>query len=307
MMSINLTTLRGTCLGFSAVAMWSMSASVAKYLEHFPTLETLALSLFVCFALTAIVLSMQGRWSQIRAPWQMWLAGIVGVFGNDFCYFKAFEYAPAVQVDLISYLWPIFIVLGSSLLPDEKLKWSHVVGAIICFTGIYLLLNGGFQRLTFQWQYLTGYVLALGNALTWTVYSLAARYYRQSSTEMMGIYCGCGALAAMVFHVTTETFVVPTSDQFIAIVLLGLTCQGAAYFLWDIGVKFGNVKLLSLLTYTAPFFSVLWLACFGFANLTPLLLIACAFVVSGCAVASIDWSDFFKPWLLKRFLITRVT
>ncbi len=60
----------------------------------------------------------------------MWLTGIGGLFGYHFLYFTALRNAPAVEAGLIAYLWPLFIVVGSALLPGERLRWYHVAGAL---------------------------------------------------------------------------------------------------------------------------------------------------------------------------------
>ena len=51
--------------------------------------------------------------------------------------------APPAEAGLINYLWPLLIVLFSSLLPGEQLRAHHVVGALLGFAGIVLLLVAG--------------------------------------------------------------------------------------------------------------------------------------------------------------------
>ncbi len=37
---------------------------------------------------------------------------------------------------MIAYLWPLFIVLGSAMLPGEKLKAVHILGALADWRGL---------------------------------------------------------------------------------------------------------------------------------------------------------------------------
>jgi drug/metabolite transporter (DMT)-like permease len=45
----------------------------------------------------------------------------VGLFGYHLLYFTALRLAPPAEAGLIAYLWPLLIVLGSGLLPGERL------------------------------------------------------------------------------------------------------------------------------------------------------------------------------------------
>jgi drug/metabolite transporter (DMT)-like permease len=62
-----------------------------------------------------------------------------------------------------------------------------------------------------------------------------------------------------------------------------------AFYVWDFGVKNGDIRLLGVAAYAAPVLSTLILVAAGFAPATPSLAIACALIVAGAAIAS------FKP------------
>ena len=73
----------------------------------------------------------------------MWTLNVGGLFGCHFLYFLAVRNAPVVEVSLIAYLWPLFIVLFSALAPGEKLRWYHLVGAVLGFGGTFLVITKG--------------------------------------------------------------------------------------------------------------------------------------------------------------------
>lgn len=68
----------------------------------------------------------------------------------------------------------MLIVVFSALLPNEKLKWYHILGTLLGLAGAFLLLSkdGSFN---FEVQYMWGYVFALIAALTWSSYSVISR------------------------------------------------------------------------------------------------------------------------------------
>jgi drug/metabolite transporter (DMT)-like permease len=82
-----------------------------------------------------------------------------------------------------------------------------------------------------------------------------------------------------------------TSGQWLAILGLGLGPVGLAFYVWDYGVKNGDIRLLGVAAYAAPVLSTLILVGAGFAAATPSLAIACALIVAGAAIASFAPKD----------------
>ena len=76
------------------------------------------------------------------------------------------------------------------------------------------------------------------------------------------------------------------ATQTAAIVGLGIGPVGLAFYVWDHGVKHGDIRLLGVASYAAPVLSTLILVAAGFAPATASLGLACALIVGGAIVAS---------------------
>jgi drug/metabolite transporter (DMT)-like permease len=94
-------------------------------------------------------------------------------------------------------------------------------------------------------------------------------------------------LAALAHFAFEETIAPASSGQWLAILGLGLGPVGLAFYVWDFGVKHGDIKMLGVAAYAAPVLSTLILVAAGFAPATFSLAIACALIVAGAAVASL--------------------
>ena len=106
-------------------------------------------------------------------------------------------------------------------------------------------------------------------------------------TEGLSVTLLTAAGLSTVAHTLFETTVWPTSIvPWIGIVGLGLGPIGAAYFLWDVGMKKGDVSLLGVASYAAPVLSTVVLVATGYAEPTAALAIACALIVAGAAIAA---------------------
>lgn len=73
--------------------------------------------------------------------------------------------------------------------------------------------------------------------------------------------------------------------QWSAILALGLGPVGAAFYLWDIRMKRGDLRLLGVAAYAAPILSTLTLVAAGYARPSAGLGLACLLIVLGAVVA----------------------
>lgn len=292
--------MSATLLGYMALAMWAGSGVLASSVIRIPTFEVLSIAFSMSFGLTALMLTMRGQWHKVKQPLTLWVIGMIGVYGNDALFISAFKYAPAAQADLINYLYPILIILFASLLPNEKLSAKYIVAAILGFSGTYLVITNGDNFSGFHLKYMPGYLLALLDAVVWSVYCLAARYYKNTPTEMVGMYCGCGLVLSLIAHVSFEPTVMPHLIELIVMIVMGLTTQGSAYFLWDFGIKKGNFRFLSIIAYANPVIAVFLLILTGKSTYSTILLVSTLLIALGGLVAGLDTHVFIKKlglWL----------
>ena len=280
--------LKATLIGFSAILMWSLLALFTAASGTMPPFQLSA----ICFAIGSLpglaVLALRPeRLRLLRQPAKVWIVGIIGLFGYHFLYFTAFRNAPAVEAGLIAYLWPLLIVVGSALLPGERLRWYHVAGAVCGLAGTMLIVAR--DGVAFDDAYILGYGAALNCAFTWAGYSLLTRRFEAVSTDVVTGFCLATSILSLLCHLLLETTVWPqTAVEWIAIAGLGLLPVGAAFYAWDHGVKNGNIQLLGVASYAAPVLSTLILVLFGFAEPSFRIALACLFVTGGAVLAAKD-------------------
>ena len=149
-----------------------------------------------------------------------------------------------------------------------------------------------------------GYALAFYGALIWGAYAALSRHYEDAPTEMVGMYCGVGALICFGFHCYLEKTVTPTLHQVGLASTLGILGAGLAYQLWDYGVKFGNFRLLGALTYFARISAMCMLVMLGKEPFSWELVVAVALSCVGIFLSTISkewlyeklsWLAFLKP------------
>lgn len=276
-----------TLIGFTAILMWATLALLTQLSGTVPPFQLTAMSFTLAASIGVALWLKQGGsvWHHLKLPKAVWALGIFGLFGYHFFYFIALRHAPAVEASLIAYLWPLLIVLFSALLPNERLRWFHGVGAIVGFIGAALLVTKG-QSLTFSGQYGLGYGAALVCALTWSSYSVLSRRWGAIPTNAVGGFCIVTAILAWICHLAFEQPVMPQGSEWLAILGLGLGPVGLAFYTWDYGVKHGNIKLLGALSYAAPLLSTILLIACGLTSASWQLGLACLLIVGGAVLAA---------------------
>jgi drug/metabolite transporter (DMT)-like permease len=288
------STISATFLGYIALAMWASSGVLASSVIRIPTFEVLSIAFSISFGFTAILLTAKGQWYKVKQPLILWVIGMIGVYGNDALFIAAFKYAPAAQADLINYLYPVLIIIFASFLPSEKFSWKYILAAFLGFSGTYLIVTGGHNFAGFHSQYIYGYLLALLDAIVWSAYCLVARHYKSTPSEMVGMYCGCGLILSLIAHFNFEPTIIPSGNEIIVMIIMGLTTQGSAYFLWDYGIKKGNFKFLSIISYTNPIIAVFLLVMTGRTNYSNVLLVSTFLIATGGAIAGLDLTSLTK-------------
>lgn len=281
-MSLSLPTLAG----LGAILLWGLLALLTASTAGVPPFLLTALTFAIGGGLGLLVLVLRGELGRLRQPAGAWALGVGGLFGYHAVYFAALKSAPPAEASLIAYLWPLLIVLFSGLLPGEKLGLRPVFGAAAGFAGVVLLAlaKGGIGAgASIPWF---GYGLALACAFLWAGYSVLSRRFADVPTEAVVGNCLVTALLATLAHLALEPAGLPQgAGTWLAILALGLGPVGAAFFLWDIGMKKGDIRFLGTASYAAPVISTLALVAAGRAEAGWPLALACLLIVGGAVIA----------------------
>ncbi len=282
-----MTTRRtATLTGFSAILLWSLLALLTKGSEPVPPLLLNTLCFGIGGVIGLIWMGARGQLRQLRGVgWRVYAFGTLGLFGYHFLYFSALRMAPAAEAGLIAYLWPLFIVLLSGLLPGERLAPLHITGALLAFGGAALIvLRGG---AAFDATALPGLGLAFLCAVTWAVYSIVSRRMGDVPTVAVVVFCLATAALSLPAHLLLEPTIWPSGTSgWLSVLALGIGPVGIAFYTWDVGMKKGDIQLLGVASYAAPLLSTLALVIAGHATATPVLAAAAALITGGAALAA---------------------
>jgi len=270
---------------FASIVLWSFLAYLGASLRHFPPLFVTGAALTLSGALSLFKVK---AW---KIPVKTLLVGVGGIFGYHAFYFAALHHAPAVEANLINYLWPLLIVLLTPIFfRRRRLHRHHFIGTFLGFAGAALVITQGHLRLSPA--FLHGYFLAFLAALTWACYSLMTKRLAPFPSEAVGLFCLVSGVLSLALCFTdgvlfSSLFRLHGPDT-LHLVLLGLGPLGLAFFTWDAALKRGDPRVIGALTYLTPLFSTLILVKLGGHPLSRITTIGMIAIVAGAIVGSLE-------------------
>ncbi len=270
--------------------MWAFLALFSTAAKTIPPFQLAAMSFLVGGSLGAVTWPFRPHAFKTlqQQDWHLWLLGIASLFGYHFVYFTAIRNAPPVEVSLIAYLWPLFLVVFSAFLPGEKLRLHHVLGVVLGLIGVVVVITRG-QGFALNDGLKLGHMLALPCALIWSGYSILARRFGSVPTDVVTGFCLAAAALSLLSHLVFEPTVWPQDImQWLAVAGLGLFPLGLAFYTWDYGLKHGDIMVLGALSYAAPLLSTLVLIMFGFTQYHWSIAFACVLITGGAVLAAKD-------------------
>lgn len=262
-----------------AILLWSSLATLGTYTQRLPPFLVTAIALAI-----GSVLSLRDirYW---RVPVRTFLTGVGGIFGYHCLLFTAFRTAPALEANLLNYLWPLLIVLLSPLFKLGNLRWQHIMASAFGFAGAALIVTGG--RITLPATLPPGYLFAIAAAFTWACYSLQTRKLPPFHNAAVGGFCLASALLAAVCHLLFEPAVTPAGPEWAALLAMGIGPLGLSFFFWNIAMKGADPRQVGALSYLTPLLSTLLLAASGLGSMNQTSWLAAGLILGGALTGSL--------------------
>jgi len=283
-------TRAATLVGFGAILLWASLALLTTIAEPPPFLGVaVAFSVAASIGIGKRLYAREPVFAPWRQPLAAWALGLAGLFGYHACYFAALSLAPPVEATLVNYLWPLLIVLFAGLLPGERLRWFHLAGAALGLVGCVLIVAPALDApASAASNPLLGYAFAAAAAFLWAGYSVLSRRLADVPSDAVAGFCAGTAALAWACHFLFEPPFAGDAVAWAIMAAMGLGPVGLAFYLWDVGMKRGDIKALGAASYLTPLLStgLLLLAGRGEPSLT--LAIAAALIVGGAVLASKD-------------------
>jgi drug/metabolite transporter (DMT)-like permease len=298
MISVATNRIGASLIGAIGVVLWATETTLVTYTTAIPPLQTVAIAFLFAASMSPFVwlITRSHPLAAFRQPIGVWALMVGSLVGYHACIYYATQKAPPAAAALLQGTTPLMIVLGSAFLPGERLRWWHVIGAVMGFFGVLSLIDtGGYSSVS---EGGAAFYLSLigGAAALWGLYSVFIRTMPEVPTSALGMFYAASATVSFVAHLALEDWVQPNGAEWLAMAALGCLPMGLAIYFWDHGLKRGDIQALGAFSYVEPFIGAVLVAVFTTAVLDLSLVWAGLLVVGGAIVASASlWTQSPRP------------
>ncbi len=253
------SAMKSDLFALAAIALWATLAPLGVTLSHVPPFLLTGIALLIG---SLIALPLSGfRFAAWQIPPATLALGVYGLFGFHLLLFLALRHAPAVEANLVNYLWPLgMVVLAPVILRGMRLRRAHVGAALLGFAGAAIAILGrGTSENESGGGLPIGYLFALGSAFIWSSYSLATRRVPSFQTAAVGSFAFVSGALSLACHALFEPATALSTDDLLRIGVLGLGPLGGAFFLWDAAIKAGDPRRIGIFAFLTPLLSTVLL------------------------------------------------
>lgn len=271
------TDPKGTVLGGIAIFSWGSLGALGAMAATMPPYMVLGLCFAVAAFLGTIFCFATGQRLAPLVSTEIVISTVL-LLAYHLAYFEAFHHAQAVPVSLINYLWPAWLIVIGNVFFRMGSGLAGYVGAAIGFAGVAVLIG---DAVHLAHDHVLGYCLAMVGAIIWATYCNLRRCGRHEGVGSMVTICTLASVICFAIALWADERFVPTQQDMLVILALGIGPAGGSFFLWDYGLRVGNAPLLSILGYSAPVLSTLVMVISGMAELSWRVAVAVALITVG--------------------------
>lgn len=283
---------RGTAAGLAAILIWSTTAAIVVSAPGVDPFLYIGIGHLIGFGLFLLkwLWQFHNPWPELRRVPLWYLAcGLTGIATHELTWVAALQQAPPMEATLIIYLWPLLVVVFTTLALGKKLSWALGLGCACGLAGLLIMFMGrGVDIGAISLQ--AGHGIAALCAVSWALYSALSARHKQCGTNILGaIFLISGCLNLLYWYSVLGAPPAP-SHSLLVVILSAIPLYGA-YMLWDYAMKFGDSQWVGLTSFLTPVLSAICLVTIEAASLTPYLVGALALVVLGIGCARYNHRD----------------
>lgn len=268
------------------VALWALIPVVSKLgqanLDNHQFLFWSSAVSFIAFVVATVAVGKSKMFLsyKVRDWFNAIFLGFLGTYLYYILLYFGYANAQGLEVLVLQYSWPIFIVLLSIFILKEKLTFRRALAVLLGFLGVVLVLTKG----NFIQVRLDNYsvdILVLVAALTFGLFSVLSKKVHLEPYTMITIYFLTATVASFISMLWLSDFSLPTKDAFIPILVNGLLVNGFSYIFWIKALKQAEASFVAPFVFLTPVLAALYLIVFFREPLLPVYGLGLLAVIIG--------------------------
>jgi drug/metabolite transporter (DMT)-like permease len=266
------------------IFLWSLIPVFAKLgqtsLDHYQYLFYSSVISF--FSLLAVALYTKKTHELLKYSGKMYLFLVLLGFLDFFYYlllYFGYQKSNGLEVLVMQYTWPIFIVLLSLGILKEKLTINKTASLILGFLGVVVVITkGDFASIDLSNIGVVGMVL-LG-AISFALFSVLSKKVNINLANAVTIYFLTAIIYSFIAMQIFSSFVLPTGKEWFYILINGVFLNGVSYLFWIKALQNADASFVAPFIFITPILSATFLIIVFDEPILPIYFIGLALIVS---------------------------
>ena len=265
------------------IVLWSLIPTVAKFaqneLDHH---QYLLYSSIVSFLSIFIVSLFQNNLKEILSYSKKIFLILFALGFLDFLYYLllyfGYKHANGLEVLVIQYMWPIFIVFLSLIILKEDFTKKKLISVILGFIGVSLVITkGDFSSLDFS--KIDVLLIVMLGAIAFALFSVLSKIVKIDATNAVMIYFFSAILYSIISVCTYSSFIIPSSKDWISILINGIFINGISYLFWIKGLQIFDASKVAPYLFITPILAAFFLILFFDEEILAIYFLGLLFVI----------------------------
>ncbi|MGV6803547.1 MAG: DMT family transporter [Ruegeria sp.] len=271
----------GLVLGFLAAFLWGTHSVIVRYLTgDLGGMQIATTRLFIAaLAIYCMLRTMKMPVSIQYRDWNFRLA-VFSTVVNYILFHIGLEHTGAASAMVLENTAPFFVLIFLYFFADTPVGRTDVLATLLAIAGVFLTVFRDFEG---GGDPVLGDEMEIAAGISWAVFLIASSRAMQASQStgerlnfLFGVFLCSGVvlLAMSVF-----AFQVPTGNDVVFLLLLGVFPTALAYYLWYEAAARVSTLTATLMFAASVVFTFINSAIFLGAAITPLAVVGAALIV----------------------------
>lgn len=183
-----------------------------------------------------------------------------------------------IEVLVIQYTWPIFIVVLSVFILKEHITKSIVLSVILGFTGVSMVVTKG-ELSKVDFSNINILFLVMVGTISFALFSVLSKKITVNPINATMIYYLAASVYAYFSMMTFSDFIIPKAEEWVSILVNGIFINGVSYILWIKALQRSDASLIAPYIFITPILSALFLILFFQEPILYIYFVGLAFIL----------------------------
>ena len=265
------------------ILLWALIPTFTKFsqsgLDHY---QYLFYSSIISFLSIFIVSLFQNNLEELFSYSKKIFLILFGLGFLDFIFYLllyfGYNNANGLEVLVIQYMWPIFIVFLSLIILKEELTKNKLFSIFFGFIGVILVITKGeFNNLDFS--NIDILLIVMVGTIAFALFSVLSKLVTINPTNAVMVYFFSAIIYSAISVETYSSFILPSQKDWLIILINGIFLNGVSYLFWIKGLQIFHASKVAPFLFITPILSALFLILFFNEPILPIYFVGLFFVI----------------------------